>query len=68
MMDGSLPEIIIEGSCKTPLPNLKVLYLRYNQLMEKLPKWLGELRNLRGLDLSYNYYLEGPIPSSLGTL
>ncbi|CBI24796.3 unnamed protein product, partial [Vitis vinifera] len=35
--------------------------------MGKLPNWLGELKNLKALDLSNNKF-EGPIPASLGTL
>ena len=35
--------------------------------MGKLSNWLGELKNLRSLGLSYNK-LEGPIPTSLCTL
>ena len=69
-LNGSLPEIIkgIETySSKSPLPNLTELYLDENQLMGKLPNWLGELKNLRSLGLSFNK-LEGPIPASLWTL
>ncbi|XP_034696265.1 receptor-like protein EIX1 isoform X2 [Vitis riparia] len=69
-LNGSLPEIIkgIETcSSKSPLLNLTELYLNGNQLMGKLPNWLGELKNLRGLGLSNNR-LEGPIPASLWTL
>ena len=69
-LNGSLPEII-KGfetcSSKSPLPNLTELYLYENQLMGKLPNWLGELKNLRSLGLSNNK-LEGPIPASLWTL
>ena len=69
-MNGSLPEIINgTETCnsKSPLPDLRELYLDYNQLMGKLPNWLGELKNLRRLGLSRNK-LEGPIPTSLCTL
>ncbi|WJZ95570.1 hypothetical protein VitviT2T_014332 [Vitis vinifera] len=70
LLNGSLPEII-EGletcSSKSPLPNLTELSLYYNQLMGKLPNWLGELKNLRALYLSSNKF-EGPIPTSLWTL
>ena len=69
-LNGSLPEIINgTETCnsKSPLPNLRGLYLDYNQLMGKLPNWLGELKNLRRLGLSHNK-LEGPIPTSLCTL
>ncbi|XP_034695755.1 receptor-like protein EIX1 [Vitis riparia] len=69
-LNGSLPEIIkgLETcSSKSPLPNLTELSLYSNQLMGKLPNWLGELKNLRALYLSSNEF-EGPIPASLGTL
>ncbi|XP_059595733.1 LRR receptor-like serine/threonine-protein kinase FLS2 [Vitis vinifera] len=69
-LNGSLPKIIkgLETcSSKSPLPNLTELYLYYNQLMGKLPNWLGELKNLRVLYLSDNKF-EGPIPASLWTL
>ncbi|KAJ9693231.1 hypothetical protein PVL29_012116 [Vitis rotundifolia] len=69
-LNGSLPEIIkgLETcSSKSPLPNLMKLHLYDNQLMGKLPNWLGELKNLRALFLSSNKF-EGPIPASLGTL
>ena len=69
-MNGSLPEIIngIETcNSKSPLPNLRELDLFQNQLMGKLPNWLGELKNLRRLGLSHNK-LEGPIRTSLCTL
>ena len=69
-LNGSLPEIIngLETcSSKSPLPNLTELSLYRNQLMGKLPNWLGELKNLRALYLSNNEF-EGPIPASLGTL
>ncbi|XP_034695758.1 receptor-like protein EIX2 [Vitis riparia] len=70
ILNGSLPEIIkgLETcSSKSTLPNLTELYLCCNQLMGKLPNWLGELKNLRALYLSDNKF-EGPIPASLGTL
>ncbi|KAJ9693225.1 hypothetical protein PVL29_012110 [Vitis rotundifolia] len=69
-LNGSLPEIIkgLETcSSKSPLPNLTELSLYDNQLMGKLPNWLGELKNLRALILSGNKF-EGPILASLGTL
>ncbi|KAJ9693385.1 hypothetical protein PVL29_012238 [Vitis rotundifolia] len=69
-LDGSVPEIIKGiGTCnsKSPLPNLRELYLDESQLMGKLPKWLGELQELRELHLSDNKF-EGSIPTSLGTL
>ncbi|XP_034695716.1 receptor-like protein EIX2 [Vitis riparia] len=69
-LKGSLPEIIkgIETcNSKSPLPNLRELYLDESQLMGKLPNWLGELQELRELHLSDNKF-EGSIPTSLGTL
>ncbi|KAJ9693323.1 hypothetical protein PVL29_012188 [Vitis rotundifolia] len=69
-LNGSLPEIIkgLETcNSKSPLPNLTELYLYNDQLMGKLPNWLGELKNLRVLSLSNNKF-EGPIPASLWTL
>ena len=69
-LNGSLPDIINETetcNSKSPLPNLRELDLSGNQLMGKLPNWLGELKNLRRLGLSHNK-LEGPIPTSLCTL
>ena len=69
-LNGSIPDIINgTGTCnsKSPLPNLRELDLSGNQLMGKLPNWLGELKNLRRLSLSHNK-LEGPIPTSLCTL
>ena len=38
-----------------------------NQLMGKLPNWLGEVKNLMRLSLFYKK-LEGPIPTSFRTL
>ena len=56
-LNGSFPEIV-DGTetcnSKSPLPNLRKLYLLDNQLMGKLPNWLGELKNLEELDLSDN--------------
>ena len=69
-LNGSIPDIINgTETCnsKSPLPNLRELDLSVNQLMGKLPNWLGELKNLRRLGLSDNK-LEGPIPTSLCTL
>ena len=56
-LNGSLPEIINgtgTWNSKSPLSNLRMLYLEYNQLMEKLPNWLGELKYLEELDISHN--------------
>ena len=69
-LNGSLPEIIkgIETcNSKSPLPNLREVYLDKSQLMGKFPCWLGELKELRGLHLSYNNF-KGPIPTLLGAL
>ena len=69
-LNGSIPDIINgTETCnsKSLLPNLRMLDLFQNQLMGKLPNWLGELKNLRKLSLSYNK-LEGPIPTSLSLL
>ena len=54
-LNGNLPEIIKGSetcSSKSPFLNLRELHLSWNQLMGKLPNWLGELKNLRGLYLS----------------
>ena len=56
-LNGSLPEIINgTETCnsKSPLPNLRELYLEYNQLMGKLPNWLSEVKHLKELDISHN--------------
>ncbi|KAL6312594.1 hypothetical protein AAG906_005995 [Vitis piasezkii] len=76
-LNGSLPEIIkgIETcSSKSPLPNLTELYLYDNQLMGKLPNWLGPIPssfgnfcNLKYLYLGLNY-LNGSLPDSIGQL
>ncbi|XP_034695753.1 receptor-like protein EIX2 [Vitis riparia] len=70
LLNGSLPEII-QGletcSSKSPLPNLTELYLYNNQLMGKLPNWLGELKNLRvkTLDFSNSCHLGPSFPAWL---
>ena len=56
-LNGSLPEIVNgTETCnsKSPLSNLRELELSVNQLMGKLPNWLGKLKNLEELDLSAN--------------
>ncbi|KAF7824587.1 receptor-like protein EIX2 [Senna tora] len=56
---GSLPEFL-EGieSCpsKSPLPNLKQFFLYDNQLVGKIPYWLGQLENLEILYLYSNHF------------
>ncbi|KAL6312483.1 hypothetical protein AAG906_012074 [Vitis piasezkii] len=78
-LNGSLRDYqgIETCSSKSPLPNLMELYLDYNQLMGKLPNWLGELKNLRdsiypsndlkSLSLGMNE-LNGSLPDSIGQL
>ena len=69
-LSGSLPDIINgteTSNSKCPLPNLRELYMSDNQLMGKLPNWLGEVKNLMRLSLFYKK-LEDPIPTSLRTL
>ncbi|WOL09004.1 LRR receptor-like serine/threonine-protein kinase FLS2 [Canna indica] len=52
---------------KYPLPKLSHLSLGVNKLSGILPEWIGELRNIELLDVSYNL-IQGPIPSSLSKL
>ncbi|KAK9283307.1 hypothetical protein L1049_011545 [Liquidambar formosana] len=69
-LDGRFPQLL-EGTTnclsKSPLPSLMHLTLAINQLVGKLPEWLGQLENLVELDLEHNS-LQGPIPASLGKL
>lgn len=69
-LTGTLPDFL-EGtqSCHSwsLLPSLQSLVLSNNQLVGKLPEWLGQVKSLAELDLSYNL-LYGPIPASLGSL
>ncbi|KAF4361039.1 hypothetical protein F8388_016848 [Cannabis sativa] len=57
-LNGTLPEFLetTHDNChsKSPLPSLEYLYLNNNELIGILPQWLGQLRNLSELDLSYN--------------
>ncbi|KAK0578685.1 hypothetical protein LWI29_014408 [Acer saccharum] len=57
---GSIPSTL--GN----LTNLRLLNLSFNNFDGQIPSSLGHLTNLRILDLSSNYYLVGPIPSTLG--
>ncbi|KAL5543595.1 hypothetical protein UlMin_007379 [Ulmus minor] len=52
---------------KSPLASLQYLYLSNNQLVGKLPEWLGQLKSIVELSLDHNS-LYGPIPASLGSL
>ncbi|KAF2301970.1 hypothetical protein GH714_031015 [Hevea brasiliensis] len=64
-----LPELLEFESCpcRSPLPRLKFFASKASGLAGKLPNWLGHLKSLVVLDLSYNK-IEGPIPSSFGNL
>ncbi|XP_047973676.1 MDIS1-interacting receptor like kinase 2-like [Salvia hispanica] len=59
---GFIPEEI--GS----LSNLSYLNLSNNQLNSQLPLSLSTLRELRVLDISDNYYINGVIPPEIGSL
>ncbi|KAL5543997.1 hypothetical protein UlMin_007781 [Ulmus minor] len=64
-LDGTLPEFL-QGAHNC-LSSLQSLDLSKNQLVGKLPEWLGRLRSVETLDLSSNL-LYGSIPASLGSL
>ncbi|KAH6810697.1 hypothetical protein C2S51_024459 [Perilla frutescens var. frutescens] len=69
-MTGSLPEFL-EGSKSCgddgPLPYLETLRLSNNQLVGRLPDWLGKVKNLKEVSFAYNLF-EGSLPASLGSL
>ncbi|EXB95298.1 LRR receptor-like serine/threonine-protein kinase FLS2 [Morus notabilis] len=69
-LTGALPDFL-EGtqSChsRSLLPSLQYLDLSNNQLVGKLPEWLGQVKSLLELDLKFNS-LYGPIPASFGSL
>ena len=48
--------------------NVTGLYLSSNMLVGRIPAELAGLTDLRNLELSYNYLLEGPIPTGLFNL
>ncbi|XP_048231247.1 receptor-like protein EIX2 [Ricinus communis] len=69
-LTGSLPEVLVGAdNCfsKSPFPLLQFLMLGDNQLVGKLPNWLGELQNLVILSLHSNLF-HGSIPASFGSL
>ncbi|KAF8109499.1 hypothetical protein N665_0095s0068 [Sinapis alba] len=54
-----------------PSPNSKVLdllILRRNNLSGPIPDYIGELKNITFLDLSFNQFTSGPIPGSLSQM
>ncbi|KAK1606429.1 hypothetical protein QYE76_030102 [Lolium multiflorum] len=59
---GSFPSALASS-----LPNLRHLMLQENELSGEIPKQIGQLESLVGLNLSANR-LSGPIPSELGSL
>ncbi|XP_060670880.1 leucine-rich repeat protein 2-like [Ziziphus jujuba] len=66
---GTLSEILEGTDClsKKPTPSLQDLDLSNNNLVGKLPEWLGQPKNLVELCLLYSSR-HGPIPASLGLL
>ncbi|GLU00309.1 hypothetical protein SLE2022_176860 [Rubroshorea leprosula] len=66
-LSGSLPEVIENCVSNSPFPDMIYLRLSTNQLVGKLPRWIGQLQRLVELDLSLNLF-EGPVPSSIGQL
>ncbi|KAL0910333.1 hypothetical protein M5K25_021306 [Dendrobium thyrsiflorum] len=50
------------------LPSLEILSLTANLLDETIPSFLGDISTLRQLNLSYNPFSPGRIPSSLANL
>ncbi|KEH29514.1 putative non-specific serine/threonine protein kinase [Medicago truncatula] len=69
-MTGTFPEFLqgIENCpSRKPLSNLKLLWVRDNQIHGKIPDWLIQLENLTSISISDNL-LEGPIPLSIGSL
>ena len=59
---------LFKGQPPKTLPNLqalKFLTLYWNHLNRLIPDWLGQLENLKYLDLSQNLF-SGPLPTNLG--
>ena len=61
-ISGAIPPEI--GNCS----QLQQLVLNYSFFTDSIPASIGKLKNLVYLDISNNLYMEGKIPSSIGSL
>ncbi|PWA71748.1 leucine-rich repeat protein [Artemisia annua] len=63
---GNVSELL-ERFCECESPKMELLAMRGNDLIGRLPRKLGRLKNLSSIDLAYNN-LTGTIPDSVGSL